>query len=75
VFTSNFQHVQQSYAMTMLDSKHECCVHAYQAWLALAVSKGRGSFRALQVRQWEVNGPRSQRASLAQMLHELLHVW
>jgi hypothetical protein len=74
-FTSTFQHVQQSYAMTILDSKHECCEHAYKAWLALAKPKVRGSFRATLVREREVGGHRPAGASLAQMLHELLHVW
>jgi hypothetical protein len=75
-FQETFQHDQQlSYAMTILDSKHECCGNAYKAWLALAESKVRGSFRATQVRKWEVGGHRPACASLAQMLHELLHVW
>ena len=75
VFTSTFKDGQQPFAMKIHDIKHECCQEAYKAWCALAVPKVRLSFPAAQVRQWEVNGPRSEHASLAQMLHELLHVY
>ncbi len=79
VFTSTFNDFPQPFAMRIHDIKHEGCVEAYKAWHALAASKVQESFRAVQVREWEVNGgkPRvdlSQQSgtpSMREMLAEL----